>query len=227
MLNRLQSVILAPLAGRSDPVLAGHPGRLDQGWQVAVGAGQAAATAQLDAHRNSQMSQCQSDILARDAQEFQAEQRVQQLEQDGLRLRDYLTNLEAQLNTEKLTARAAVAAHKLAMEEHKTITEDLQASVKQARNVIADREGRIQELRTEALQVESETDARVEKYRAEIEQLTNKLKDTVAAANLHIGNTNKELQLHRLQGEMEQIVDPPDGSTQSSWRTRTQFSNHR
>ena len=88
MVNRLHNAILAPFAGRNDPSQASNADRLNQAWQATVGAGQAAASAHLEAQRNSQMLQCQSDVLARDAQEFQAEQRVSQLEQDGLQLRN-------------------------------------------------------------------------------------------------------------------------------------------
>ena len=144
MVNRIQNAILAPFAGRNDPPQASNTDRLNQAWQETVGAGQAASSAHLEALRNSHMLQAGSDVLARDAQEFQAEQRVSQLEQDGIQLRSYLEHLGEELEKEKFQARAASAAHKLELDNHQTDIAQLQASVKQARDIIAERESKIQ-----------------------------------------------------------------------------------
>ena len=129
MVNRVTNAILAPFAARNDP--------------PQVAAGQAASCSELLATHNTHMLQVGSEVLARENQEFQSERRISALEQDGIQVKDYLDKLQAELERERFQARAASAAYRLELDGYKTDMNKLQASFKQAQDVIADKDTRL------------------------------------------------------------------------------------
>ena len=87
------------------------------------------------------------------------------------------------------------------MDGHRTDLSKLQASLKQAQDTIAEKGSKIEELRTEALQVESESETIIQKHQVDIGEITNKLRNAVNIANHDIGNGNQQLKLYRNQAE--------------------------